>query len=808
MLALAIPFAPVRGDDVHVSWPRPGESAASTVAIFQPYRPLSLDVSLSCAALAHQGVLFSTFPPDSDRLREFGLLLTGRDQQLVVTTGGRDHALGQPPGTDCTYLLQAGEGRLWVSVDGNVVLDLAAPVPQIAAFVTDLPAHVPVSASARADARFQTSPTPLKYALLAGCVIGVLCCLVLGFRLLGATGSRPARAPVRRDLLWTAAVTLGVAGWGVLGAQSVDDGWFLGMHRNLGPSGFVGDYYLFLNASEVPASLLQHVFAPLFSLSWSPFALRLPAITAGIGIWLLALGIVRLLPVRLPRWLLAAAFAVAWMPGGAALRPEPFVALCFAVSAYAAVRATVTRADAWLLISALATGIALAITSTGILAAVPLVIGLLGALRRTPRRRWLLVAAVVAVAASCSPLIFAETGLGGFLDSAATRYWYGASLSWFHEFERYQMLLGSHNAPEFFFEQHPFRRLPILLAAAVFTIVVALRLRDRDGGVFTGVLAWPFAWLLGGLALLVFTPTKIGSHFNVLVLPVTLVLACGLALLPTAFTQNSAGWIVRGGSLFLIVLAVSVSFHGPNSWWGYHRIAMPMLDVRLTVPPAILVLIGVLAALAPAVRATRDAVALPARLAGHTAITLARLAVLAMPVIVVALLGTATAIQLQRTSWAPIATTTGCGIADTVRLDSGDTLAEHLANRPGPTLVDWPISLWYPCARFPAQANGLLEPPTSIVPAPGRHRGHGDLSRSYTPYAGPFAPIGEVATYTEITSRPDSTPEAEHTSPLLHVDYHYPVGAIDIRVEHTDRPGWTRHPSYADTHYTGQEPPP
>ncbi|MDI5980512.1 arabinosyltransferase domain-containing protein [Amycolatopsis magusensis] len=809
--ALAIPFAPVRGDDVTVSWPREGESAKSTVAIFQPYRPLSLDVSLPCTAVTHSGVLFSTFPPESDRLREFGLLLTARDQRLSLTVGNQDHDLGPAPSPACMYRLQAEDDRLWVTVDGTVVLDLVEPVPQIAAFVTELPAEVPVSASARADARFQTSPTPLKYGLLAGCAMGVLCCLVLGFRILRAMNGQPERPrlPIRADFGWTLAVLAGIAGWGVLGAQTVDDGWFLGMHKNLGPSGFVGDYYMFLNVSEIPASLVQHVFAPLFSISWSPFVLRIPAMAAGIGIWLAALGIVRLLPtpVRVPRRLLAAAFAVAWMPGGAALRPEPFVALCFAVSAYAAVRATVTRADGWLLIGALATGVALAITSTGILVAVPLTIGLIGAVRRTPERRWVLVALVVAVAGSCSPLIFAEAGLGGFLDSTAARYWYGASLSWFHEFDRYQMLLGSHGATEFYVEQHPYRRLPILLGVVLVAIVFALRLRDRARGVFTGVLAWPFAWLLGGLALLVFTPTKIGSHLNVLVLPVTLVLACGLALLPTAFARDSGGWLVRGGTLFLITLAVSVSFHGPNSWWGYHRIAMPLLDERLSVHPALLLLAGALAALIPALRAKRDEVAFPTKLAGHTAVALARLALLAMPVIVVGLLGVAAVRQLKHDSWAPIATTTGCGIADEVRLDSGATLAEHLADRPGATLVDWPISLWHPCARFPVQANGMLEPPTSIVPAPGKLRVHGDLSRSYTAFAGPFAPVGQVATYTEVPSRLEGTPGEEHWSPLLHVDYRYPVGAYDVRVERVDRPGWTSFPSYADSRYTGQGPP-
>ncbi|WP_216215693.1 arabinosyltransferase domain-containing protein [Amycolatopsis aidingensis] len=836
--AIAIPFAPVEAERVEVSWPKAGQAAESAVAMFLPYRPLQLDVTLACSAVAGTSpgrdvTAFATIPPDADIARDWGLSLVVRDRQLVLIADGTETPLGAPPGPDCRYRVHAEDDELVVLVGDRELTRRAMRVPQVTAFVTDLPAEQAtgaVSAVARADARFQTSPSPLKLLLMILCGLGVVVCVVLAFRTFRGP-PRPTRPPMRRraDLAWTGLVAVGIGAWGVLGPQTVDDGWFLGMHRNFGPSGFAGDYYMALNAAENPAILLQHLFAPLFEVSWAPLVVRLPAMAAGFTMWVLLLGIVRLLrehttAPRVPTWLLAAAFFAAWMPNGVGLRPEPFVALCTAISAYAAVRARLTERPAWLVVGGVAAGVCFAVTSTGMLALIPLALGLVHSCRHLPatRDRIALVALAMAAVAVASPLVFLQSGIGGFLDSTGARYWYGAAQSWHGEFSRYQMLFGG-VGDDFAFEQHPARRLPVLLAIALVLIALVLAPRRQPTHAFAGAYGWPFAWLGLGLAALVVTPTKIASHFAALDFFTALVLALGLAALPRAFARENAGWAIRFSALFLVVLVASLSWDGPNSWWGYHRLGMPDLDEPLfegtLANPLNLLAAGAVAAAAILYWQHRrgtgpeDPQPVAIRWAGWSTVAVAGLSLLAVPVLSAGALGKAALNQHATGSWSPPATNlaslTGstCGAADHVRLDDRTTLTQQMARTPGPVLVDWPISFWYPCARLPVLADGLVEPPTLMVTAPGQHAYHGHLARNYRPFAGAFATMRSVVTYHEIPARLTGNPDPHAWGTLHEVRYRYPTDRIDVQVSTTTQNGWHRGPSYATANYIDKSPP-
>ncbi|GAB3502146.1 arabinosyltransferase domain-containing protein [Amycolatopsis cihanbeyliensis] len=842
-VAVAVPFAPVESERVEVRWPEAGQSAESAVAMFMPYRPLRLDVTLACAAVAEtpsgqDRTAFATIPPDADIAGDWGLSVVIRDRRLALIAGGTETPLGSPPGTDCRYRIHAENDELVVLVSGPAAGErelarIGTRVPHVTAFVTDLPAERAtgaVSAVARADARFQTSPGPLKLILMLACGAGVLGCVVLAFRTFRGPSRPGGRSlPRRADIAWTGLVTVGIAGWGVLGPQTVDDGWFLGMHRNLGPSGFAGDYYMALNAAENPAVLLHHLFAPLFQLSWAPLVVRSPAMAAGVAMWLLLLGIVRLLrrhttAPRVPTWLLAAAFFTAWMPHGVGLRPEPFVALCTAISGYAAVRARLTERPAWLLVAGVAAGVCFAVTSTGMLALIPLALGLVHACRHLPRarERFTLVALSGAAVAVAAPLVFLDSGIGGFLDSTGARYWYGAAQSWHGEFDRYQMLLGG-VSDAFAFEQHPARRLPILLAVALLLVALALAPRRQPTHAFAGACGWPFAWFGLGLAALVVTPTKIASHFAALDFLIALVLALGLAALPRAFASENAGWAIRFSALFLVVLTTSLAWNGPNAWWGYHRLGMPALDEHLfdgaLADPLTLLAIGTVFATVILLWhrhrgiGPRDPQPVTTRMAGWSALAIAGLSLLAMPVVTAGALGKAALNQHARDSWSPPAANLAaligstCGAADHVRLDDGTTLTQKIARTPGPVLVDWPISFWYPCARLPVLADGLVEPPTLMITAPGQHAHHGNLARSYGPFAGAFAGMGSVATYHEIPARLTGNPDPRAWGTLHEVRYRYPANRIDVHVSTVTRNGWHRGPGYATTDYIDKPPP-
>ncbi|WP_236809187.1 arabinosyltransferase domain-containing protein [Amycolatopsis albispora] len=839
--ALAIPFAPVKAEQVEVSWPRAGQPAHSSVAMFLPYRPLSLDVTVGCTAVTAAApgattTAFSTFPADSADARQ-GLALQIRDRQLVGVFDDREYPLGPVPPGGCEYRVHAEGNELRLAVSSPTgereLVRAEALVPQVVAFVTDLPAGGSagaVSARAQADARFQTSPTPLKVVLMAGFAIGALGCVVAGFRIFGQRRGDPGtKLPWRADAVWTGLVGAGIAVWGVLGPQTVDDGWFLGMHRNLEASGFAGDYYMALNAAETPAILLQYLFAPLFQVSWAPLMTRVPAMVAGLAIWLLVLGITRLLrryteAPRVPTALLAAAFAVVWMSSGVGLRPEPFVVLCTGISAYTAVRARLGGNPGWLVVGGLAAGACFAVTSTGMLALIPLVVGVLFTAGRSlgTQRTVVLLALVAAAVAVASPLVFLNSGIGGFADSAGARYWYGAAQSWYGEFSRYQMLLGG--VPEdFSFEQHPARRLPVLLSIALLVIVVVLSPRHQPGHTFSGVFSWPFAWLGLGLAALLLTPTKIASHFSALDFFSALVIAYGLAALPRAFARERAGWVIRFSALFIITVVLSLVWYGPNSWWAYHRFGMPFLDQHLAggllASPAVLVLGG--GAVAGAFllwqkhsgRRGADAQPWHTRLAGWTALVIAGGSVVVMPVALVALHGKAALNQHTTGSWSPVhtnlASITGqtCGAADAVRLGDGSTLTERIGQASGPALVDWPISVWYPCARLPVLADGLVEPPALLLRAPHQYGYHGDLTRSYRPHGGAFAPLESVATYRETPAALTGHADPAAWGTLSEVHYRYPTDGFDKQVTTTTKPGWWRGPTYASEDYTGQPAP-
>src|SRR5262249_13148374 len=52
LAAIGVLLAPVVADDPVVNWPRAGQLPSSTVLPLVPYRPLSLDARVPCAALA------------------------------------------------------------------------------------------------------------------------------------------------------------------------------------------------------------------------------------------------------------------------------------------------------------------------------------------------------------------------------------------------------------------------------------------------------------------------------------------------------------------------------------------------------------------------------------------------------------------------------------------------------------------------------------------------------------------------------------------------------------------------------------
>src|SRR5437763_713010 len=109
-----------------------------------------------------------------------------------------------------------------------------------------------LSATAHADARFQTAPTTLKLILTILSVLLIAASAVTAMFLFRGNRSRrqkPTESRWRR-VVPTALVFAVMGGWAFLGPLADDDGFYTWMARNFSKTGFIGNYYTIFNASE------------------------------------------------------------------------------------------------------------------------------------------------------------------------------------------------------------------------------------------------------------------------------------------------------------------------------------------------------------------------------------------------------------------------------------------------------------------------------------------------------------------------------------------------------------------------------
>ncbi|WHT19665.1 arabinosyltransferase domain-containing protein [Crossiella sp. CA-258035] len=603
LTGLVLPLLPVRVADPVVSWPKPGAPAESTVALFVPYRPLRVELTVSCAVLNQPArtTVFATFRPQDADARLTGLYVSTVDGRVQVSANGREVFGGPVGGSGCQYRVSAADGRIAVRRDGLELAAADGPVPQVAAFATELPPALAtgrIEVTAHADARFQASPTLVKYLLLglsALLALGCAALLALRFR---QRRPRTLPKPGLPDLL----VPGVLAGWAMVGPMTTDDGFYVWMARNTADLGYVGNYYHWFNVPEAPFGTLQRFFAEWSAISLHPLWLRAPSVLAGaLSFWLLR-GILRRIKaaapaVHAPGWLLAAAFLCWWLPLDLGVRPEPQIALATALAGYAAVRARLDQAPAWLAGAALVGGVAVTITPSGLLALVPPLLALPPVLRGLSgtAERVTLCALLVGAGSIALPLVFADISLGGLLEATAVHGWYGAHSPWYLEIQRYQALLGGVGE-----QGGVLRRVPVLLGIAALVLIAVLRSRYR-GSALAGAATWPYVWLALGFGVLALSPSKWTQHFGALAVFGALALACAFGSLPRLLAEARAGWLLRLGSLALVVLLLGVAWHGPNWWWSYSDRGMPFRHVQLfggvLGNPVLLLAVGLLAGL-------------------------------------------------------------------------------------------------------------------------------------------------------------------------------------------------------------------
>lgn len=301
LAALAFPFAPVRQPEVSYDWAATDGAAAFPLL---PYQPVALRATTSCATARAAGprVLLSTTPLRADPAADplYGLRLVVFDGRLRLASAGVE--LGElplPPG-DCALTVVSDPDRTALLVDDAAALTRDGDVrPDVVGAFSELPDGVALSVTA--DTRFQTRLTPVKAALGVVCLVGLLGALLLLGRADRASTARVRLLPRGwwRPRPVDAAVGALLAGWWLVGAVTVDDGYVAGIVRSHRSNGFVGNVYRWLNAPEAPFSWIYELYDGWSAVSAATAWLRLPSTLLGLLCWLL---LHRLLLPRLGRF--------------------------------------------------------------------------------------------------------------------------------------------------------------------------------------------------------------------------------------------------------------------------------------------------------------------------------------------------------------------------------------------------------------------------------------------------------------------------------------------------------------------------
>ncbi|MGH3697672.1 MAG: arabinosyltransferase domain-containing protein, partial [Pseudonocardiaceae bacterium] len=577
LVALVLPFAPVTAEQTTVTWPVPGRPVVSSMAMFVPYRPAELTVTVPCSALraaaAREGAVtvFATGPPgDGLVLRTeagvaqllLGLRLASSTPVTSTTTG-------------CRTQLHAGPAGAMVTIGTSRTVELAGePVPEVFAFRTDLDAReaAGLAVTARTASTFATSPTGLKTLLIAAQLIAVLIALglVTGTPRWPPLKSRQLRWPT----LWVDAGVLGVlAGWAIIGPLTPDDGFATTIARNTAHTGNVGNYYRWWNASETPFALSEQLLAPLTQLSLAPLWLRVPSTVLGMVTWfVVSRGVLgAALPavagtVRI-RLLAAVCLLAAWLPFNLGVRPEPYVALGVTGVLALLWRARGLAALGW---AALVAGLTIPVSPGGILVAAPVavfaprILSIVGGSARGRTEvaaRVLLLCCIGAVGLTA---VFADQTWDGLVTATRWHNFFGPSLPWYHEPDRYQFLLADNQ------DGNAAKRVPVLLTFALLPVLGVLLARRTEAGGADGSAARLAGVVIAALALLWLTPSKWSHHFGALAGLIASLLVVAVALVmrrsrPPVADRGGVGIGVAGATL--VAGAVGLAFAGPNAWW-------------------------------------------------------------------------------------------------------------------------------------------------------------------------------------------------------------------------------------------------
>jgi arabinosyltransferase B len=598
-LSVATPLLPVVQTTAQLNWPQQGQLKSVTAPLIS-LTPVDFHATLPCQVVrsvpAKGGIVLGTAPKQGKDANLNALfVVVGKqrvdvtDRNVVILSVPRDQVESpQCERIDITSTL-AGTFATFVGLKGPSGGPLRSGFPdpnlrpQIVGVFTDLtgPAPPGLELSANIDTRFSTTPTTVKLLAMVGAIVATIIALVALWRLDQLDGHRMRRlipANWRTFTLADATVTFGFVLWWVIGANSSDDGYILGMARVADRAGYMSNYFRWFGSPEDPFGWYYNLLALMTHVSDQSLWIRLPDLVAGLLCWLLLSREVlpRLGPAvtssKAANWAAGMVLLTAWMPFDNGLRPEPIIAVGSLVTYVLIERSMRYSRLIPAALAVIAAAFTLGVQPTGLIAVAALVAGGRPILRIFVRRHrvvgtWPLVAPMLAAGTVILTVVFADQTLATVLEATRIRTAIGPSQAWYTENLRYYYLIlptvdGSLS-----------RRFGFLITAlCLFTAVFILLRRKRVSGVARGP-AWRLMGVIfGTMFFLMFTPTKWVHHFGLFA-----AVGAAMAALTTVLVSPSVLRWSRNRMAFLaaVMFLLALCFATTNGWWYVSSYGVP-----------------------------------------------------------------------------------------------------------------------------------------------------------------------------------------------------------------------------------------
>ena len=606
-MSVATPLLPVVQTTATLNWPQNGQLNSVTAPLIS-LTPVDVTVTVPCSVVRdlppEGGVVLSTAPKKGKDAALNALFVVASskrvdvtDRNVVIASVPRDQAAGSAGAPGCSSIevtsTQAGAFATFVGLKDPAGKPVSGGFadpnlrPQIVGVFTDLtgPAPPGLRLSATIDTRFSTTPTTLKLVAMVLAIVSTIVALVALWRLDQLDGKRMRRlipANWRKFTLADATVISGFLLWHVIGANSSDDGYILGMARVAGPAGYMSNYFRWFGSPEDPFGWYYNLLSLMTRVSDGSLWMRLPDLVAGLLCWLLLSREVlpRLGPAvassKAATWAAGLVLLTAWMPFDNGLRPEPIIALGSLVTYVLIERSMRYSRLTPAALAVITAAFTLGVQPTGLIAVAALVAGGRPILRILVRRHRLvgtlpLVAPMLAAGTVILTVVFADQTLSTVLEATRIRTSIGPSQAWYTENLRYYYLIlptvdGSLS-----------RRFGFLITAlCLFTAMFIMLRRKRVPGVARGP-AWRLMGVIfGTMFFLMFTPTKWVHHFGLFA-----AVGAAMAALTTVLVSHEVLRWSRNRMTFAaaVLFVLALCFATTNGWWYVSSYGVPFNNV-------------------------------------------------------------------------------------------------------------------------------------------------------------------------------------------------------------------------------------